>query len=72
MSYADDLAKDRDKYLAQRNSIARAMRDILPLAEAYLKNAPGDPDNAKLETARAELHKIDNAPEGLAMLRRHR
>lgn len=32
-----------------------ALGDILPLAEAYLKSAPGHPDNAKLETARALL-----------------
>lgn len=33
----------------------QALREILPLAERYLQSAPGHPDNAKLETARALL-----------------
>ena len=32
------------------------MRDLLPLAEAYLKAAPGHPANAILEEARAFLN----------------
>ena len=32
-----------------------SLRDILPLAEAYLKSTPLHPDNAKVETARALL-----------------
>lgn len=31
----------------------RVLKEILPLAEAYLKGTPHDPDNAKLEDARA-------------------
>jgi hypothetical protein len=29
MSYAQDLAKDRDKYLRQRNKLASALRNML-------------------------------------------
>ena len=28
MSYADDLAKDRDKYLRQRNELMRLLRSL--------------------------------------------
>lgn len=41
--------------------LLEALKMILPLAEAYLRAAPGDPDNAKLETARAAIH---HAEEG--------
>lgn len=34
-----------------------ALTLILPLAERYLAQAPADPDNAKLETARAAIIK---------------
>lgn len=34
-----------------------SLREILPLAEAYLKSAPGHPDNARLEDARAAIRK---------------
>lgn len=34
---------------------------ILPLAERYLARAPADPDNAKLETARAAIVKATKA-----------
>lgn len=34
-----------------------ALREVLPLAEAYLRKAPGDPDNAKLEFARSVILK---------------
>lgn len=33
----------------------RVLKDILPLAEEYLKDAPSDPRNANLEDARALL-----------------
>jgi hypothetical protein len=29
MSYADDLAKDRDKYRAQRNQLARMLETLI-------------------------------------------
>lgn len=29
MSYADDLAKDRDKYLRQRNKLISVLNDLL-------------------------------------------
>lgn len=38
------------------NKFEMALRDVLPLAEAYLKDAPAHPDQAKLETARALLN----------------
>ena len=37
----------------EADALRAALRDILPLAEDYLKKAPSHPDNAKLETARA-------------------
>lgn len=69
MSYADALAKDRDQYLRERNRLASALRDVLPLAEAYLKNAPTDPDNAKLETARGEIRKLDDSLDEAKLLK---
>lgn len=49
----------KEPYVArlQQDLIAAidSLRDLLPLAEDYLKAAPGHPDNAKLETARAIL-----------------
>lgn len=35
--------------------LERSLRELLPIAEAYLDAAPAHPDNAKLETARALL-----------------
>ena len=64
MSYADDLAKDRDKYLAERNAMARALRALVEACDkAHLVGAP-------IDEARKHLAKIDNAPEGMALLRR--
>lgn len=37
------------------DDLVDCIRDLLPMAEAYLKSAPSHPDNAKLETARAIL-----------------
>lgn len=34
-----------------------ALKDVLPLAERYLEKAPTDPDNTKLEDARAALRR---------------
>lgn len=36
-----------------KDELIRCVRDLLTLAERYLANAPNDPDQAKLETARA-------------------
>jgi hypothetical protein len=36
-------------------AMLEALKEVLPLAEAYLKSAPGHPDNAKLEDARAAI-----------------
>ena len=38
-----------------------ALALVLPLAEKYLSKAPGDPENAKLETARAALEQAKKA-----------
>lgn len=39
------------------NSALRILHEVLPLAEAYLKNAPSAPEHAFLEEARALLLK---------------
>jgi hypothetical protein len=39
-----------------------ALTLVLPLAEQFLAKAPGHPDNAKLETARAALVKAQARP----------
>lgn len=36
-------------------ALMEIIKDLLPIAEAYLKQAPAHPDNAKLEDARAAL-----------------
>lgn len=41
-------------------ALVSTLRDLLPLAEAYLKGAPSDPANAILEDARALL--IEHGP----------
>ena len=66
MTYAADLAKDRDTYLAQRNSMARSLRALVEVCEKVGGPLAVDP---AIEQARKELAKIDNAPEGLALLR---
>jgi hypothetical protein len=45
--------------LAAAPELLEALRDILPLAEAYLKSAPTHSDNAKLEDARAAIAKAE-------------
>lgn len=49
------LIADAPELLRHRNMLFDALLLILPLAESYLSKAPTDPDNAKLETARAAL-----------------
>lgn len=39
----------------KHGEVVRVLSAILPLAEAYLKDAPSDPRNAHLEDARALL-----------------
>lgn len=39
------------------DELLAALKDILPMAEAYLKSAPSHPDHSKLETARAAISK---------------
>ena len=56
MSYANDLAKDRDKYLRQRNRLAGRLHDILDAHDAGrltgLKH-----EAIEIQEARAELKK---------------
>lgn len=47
-----DLAQMYLDLLDQEERLTKCLRDVLPLAEAYLKDAPAHPDNAKLEEAR--------------------
>lgn len=51
----DDTAQGR--LIVAAPDLLAALRTILPLAESYLKGAPGHSDNAKLEDARAALVK---------------
>lgn len=44
--------------------------DLLPLAEAYLKDAPGAPENAALEDARAVLKGSASLLHGLTAAER--
>lgn len=41
---------------ATNDEVISVLKKILPLAEAYLKDAPSDPRNAELEDARALLN----------------
>lgn len=43
--------------IAVAPELLEALRDMLPLAEAYLRGAPTHPDNARLEDARDAIRK---------------
>lgn len=45
--------------IAAAPEMYEALRWVLPLAESYLAKAPGHPDNAKLESARAAIAKAE-------------
>lgn len=55
----------------QQDEFLTVLRRVLPLAEAYLKDAPSDPRNADLEDARALLkgHSL-YYPKSLRMTKR--
>lgn len=52
-TYAADVAKDRDKYLRQRNTLARALRDLLARCTV------SDAGRADAKKALAEIDKGD-------------
>ena len=56
-TYAEALAKDRDKYLTQRNALARALRALVEVYEKVGGPLAVDP---AIAIARKEIAKIDN------------
>ena len=63
MSYADDLAKDRDKYRTQRNKLI----DHLEVLMVVLR-ADNDRGTAAIRAARKDLKKIYSAEPSIEKL----
>jgi hypothetical protein len=53
------LDKANARLIAAAPELLEALREVLPLAEAYLAKTPTHPDNAKLEDARDALQKAE-------------
>lgn len=56
-----EQTKANANMLAASPELFDALKDLLPLAEEFLRGAPSHPDNAKLESARAAILKAEGA-----------
>lgn len=56
-NYDEDQWQADARLIATAPELLAALRDVLPLAEAYLRHAPAHPDNGRLADARDAIAK---------------